>query len=69
VYGAEDKIGIMKDNEVIAVRLSPCVRIFIESLLNAELTTTAPGDTGTTEKSPEIKQDLGANRPELKNPR
>jgi hypothetical protein len=45
----------MNENEVIAIHLSPCVQIFIGSLLNAELTTSATGDAGTTEKSVETK--------------
>ena len=45
----------MKNDEVTAGHLSPCVRIFIESLLNADLTTDAARDTGTTENSMDIK--------------
>ena len=47
----------MKNDEVIAGHLSPCVQIFIESLLNADLTTTdVARDTGTTENSMDIKK-------------
>jgi hypothetical protein len=51
------KSRLSKDNEVIAVRFSPCVRIFIESLVNARLTTSVPGDAGTTETFVETKKD------------
>jgi hypothetical protein len=51
----EGKTRIRKNNEVIAGHLSPCVQIFIESLLNAELTTDEARDTGTTENSIDIK--------------
>jgi hypothetical protein len=46
----------MKHDEVIAGHLSPCVQIFIESLLNADLTADAARDTGTTENSMGIKK-------------
>jgi hypothetical protein len=46
----------MKNDEVIAGHLSPCVQIFIESLLNADLTTDAARDTGTTGNSMDIKK-------------
>jgi hypothetical protein len=45
----------MKNDEVIA-GISPCVQIFIESLLNADLTTDVARDTGTTENSMDIKK-------------
>jgi hypothetical protein len=47
----EDETGIMKNDEVIAGHLSPCVQLFIESLLNADLTTDVVRDTSTTENS------------------
>jgi hypothetical protein len=50
------KTGIMKDDEIIASHLSPCVQIFIESLLNADLTTDVARDTGTTENFIDIKK-------------
>jgi len=46
----------MKNDEVIAGHLSPCVRIFIESLLNDDLTTDLARHTGTTENSMDIKK-------------
>ena len=46
----------MKNGEVIAGHLSPCVQIFIESLLNADLTTDAARDAGATEESMDIKK-------------
>jgi hypothetical protein len=52
----KDETGITKDDEIIAGHLSPCVQIFIESLLNAELTTDVARDTGTTENSMDIKK-------------
>jgi hypothetical protein len=52
----EGKTGIMKDDEITAGQLSPCVQIFIESLLNADLTTDAARDTGNTENSMDIKK-------------
>jgi hypothetical protein len=55
-YEVEDETGIMKNDEVIASNLSPCVQIFVESLLHAELTTDAARDTGTTENSMDIKK-------------
>jgi len=48
----------MKDNELIAGHLSPCVQIFIESLLNADLTTDVARDTRTTENSVDSKKVL-----------
>ena len=51
----EGKTGIMKNDEVIAGHLSRCVQIFIESLLNAELTADVARDAGTTEDSMGIK--------------
>ena len=50
---------IMNDNEVIADHLSPCVRIFIESLLHGHLKTSGD-NAGETEKS-ELKK--GSDRP------
>ena len=59
----------MKDNEVIAGHLSPCVQIFIESLLNADLTTDVARDGGTTENSMDIKNgSRKAEQSEAKNP-
>lgn len=56
---------MMKDNEAIAGHRSPCVRIFIESLLNGELTTSGR-DAGDTAKSIEIKNgSRQAKRPEV----
>jgi len=52
----EGKTGIMKNDEVIAGHLSPCVQIFIELLLNADLTTDGARDTDTTENSMDIKK-------------
>jgi hypothetical protein len=46
----------MKSDELIAGHLSPCVQIFIESLLNADLTTDVARDTGTTGNSMDIKK-------------
>jgi hypothetical protein len=46
----------MKNDEVIAGHLSPCVQIFIESLLNADLMTNVARDTGTTGNSMDIKK-------------
>jgi hypothetical protein len=58
----------MKDNELIASHLSPCVQIFIESLLNAD-TTDAARDTGTTENSMDIKKgSRKAKQSEMKSP-
>jgi hypothetical protein len=56
VQRTEDKNGIMKDNEVIAGHLSPCVRIFIESLLNGGSTTSFSENTGGTDISRDIKE-------------
>ena len=47
----------MKDNEVIAGHLSPCVRIFIESLLNSESATSVSQNSGGTDISRDIKED------------
>jgi hypothetical protein len=47
----------MKDNEVIAGYLSPCLHIFLESLLNGELTTSVSQNTGSTDISRDIKED------------
>lgn len=49
----------MKNNEVIAGHLSPCVQIFIESLINAGSTTDVARDTGTTENSMDIEKGHG----------
>ena len=66
----EGKTGIMKDDEIIAGHLSPCVQIFIESLLNADLTTDGARDTGTTENSMDIKKgSRKAKQSETKSPR
>ena len=66
----EDETGIMKNDEVIAGHLSPCVQIFIESLLNAELTTDVARDAGTTENSMDIKKgSRKAKQSETKSPR
>jgi len=46
----------MKNDEVIAGHLSPCVQIFIESVLNADLTTDVARDTGAAENSMDIKE-------------
>jgi len=60
----------MKHNEVIARHLSPCLRIFIESLLNAELTTSQAHNAGTTEDPMDIKkQSRTAEQPELQTSR
>ena len=45
----------MKNDEVIADYLSPCVQIFIESLLNAEFTTDVARYTATSGNSMDIK--------------
>jgi len=59
----------MKDNEVIAGHLSPCVRIFIESLLNGGSTTSFSQNTGGTDISRDIQgRSRQAKRPEAKNP-
>jgi hypothetical protein len=66
----EDETGIMKNDEVIAGHLNPCVQIFIESLLNADLTTDVARDTGSTEKSMDIKEgSRKAKQSETKSPR
>lgn len=60
----------MKDGEIIADHLSPCVQIFIESLLNADLTTGVARDTGTTKNSMDIKKgSRKAKQSETKSPR
>ena len=61
----------MKNDEVIAGGLSPCVQIFIESLLNADLTTTEVArDPGTTENAVDIKKGLRkAKQTEMRSPR
>ena len=60
----------MNDDEINGGDLSPCVRIFIESLLNDELTTTEEGDTDAFEKSVAIKKgSRQADRPEQKSTR
>jgi hypothetical protein len=46
----------MKNDELIAGHLSPCVQIFIESLLNADLTLDVARDTGATENSMDIRK-------------
>ena len=56
----------MKDNDVIGGHLSPCVRIFLESLLEAELATSGR-NAGDTEVSIERKKgSKQAERPEDK---
>jgi hypothetical protein len=45
----------MKDNEVISGHLSPCICIFIESLLHGQLTTSGR-NAGDAEKSIELKK-------------
>jgi hypothetical protein len=60
----------MKDDEIIAGHLSPCVQIFIESLLNADLTTDVARNTGTTENFMDIRKgSRTAKQPETKSPR
>ena len=60
----------MKYKEVIAGHLSPCVQIFIESLLNADWTTDVARDRGTTENSMDIKKgSRKAKQSETKSPR
>ena len=60
----------MKNDEVIAGHLSPCVQNFIESLLNADLTTDVAGDTGTTQNPMDIKKgSRKAKQSETKSPR
>lgn len=60
----------MKNDEVIAGHLNPCIQIFIESLLNADLTTGVARDTGSTEKSMDIKEgSRKAKQSETKCPR
>jgi hypothetical protein len=64
------KRGIMKNNEVSAGHLSPCVQIFIESLLRADFATDGARGTGTTENSVDIKKgSRKAKQPETKSPR
>jgi hypothetical protein len=60
----EDKTENMKNNEVIAGHLSPCVQIFIESLLNADLTT--DGARGTEDSVDIKKGSRKAKQPEKK---
>jgi hypothetical protein len=60
----------MKDNELIAGHLSPCVQIFIESLLDAELTTDVARNARTTKNSMDIKKgSRKAKQSETKGPR
>ena len=60
----------MKDDEIIAGHLSPCLQIFIESLLHADLTTDGAPGTGTTENSVDIKKgSRKAKESETKSPR
>jgi len=67
VWGGKGKNGIMKDDKVIAGQLSPCIRIFIESLLDGESTTSAARDARGSEKSIDMnKGSRQANRPEVK---
>ena len=66
----ENKTRTMKDNEVITGHLSPCVRIFIESLLSDELPESAVRNAGGTETSLDIKtESRKVERPELKSRR
>jgi hypothetical protein len=59
----------MKSDEVNAVDLSPCVRIFIESLLSEESPKDVARDTGTTESSMDIKKgSRKAKQSETKSP-
>lgn len=63
----------MKKNELITDHLSPCVRIFIESILNGERTTSAARDADGTEQFIEIKkciqtgQAAWSEKPEVEN--
>jgi hypothetical protein len=60
----------MKNDEVIAGQLSPCVQIFIELLLNADLTADVARDTATTENPKDIqKGSRKAKQSEAKSPR
>ena len=60
----------MKDDEISAGHASPCVQIFIESLLNADLTTDVARDIGTTENPMNIKKgSRKAKHSETKSPR
>jgi hypothetical protein len=59
----------MKDNEAVDGELSPCLRIFIESLLNNTVTKSTSRDADGIENSTEKKGSGKAKRPELKNPR
>jgi len=60
----------VKDNEPTPGHLSPCVQMFIESLLNAELTPEVTRDSGTTENSMNIKEgSRKAKQSETKSPR
>jgi len=60
----------MKNDEVVAGHLSPCVQVFIESLLNADLTTTdGARDIGATENAVDIKKgSRNAKQSEKKSP-
>lgn len=60
----KSKGGIMKYDELIAEHLGPCVQIFVESLINAELTTNAAGDAGTMKNFVDIKKDSKQPRSE-----
>jgi hypothetical protein len=55
----------MKYDELIAEHLNPCVQIFVESLINAELTTNAAGDAGTMKNFVDIKKDSKQPRSEF----
>jgi hypothetical protein len=46
----ENKTGTMKDEEITIGRPSPCVQIFIELILSAELAKIAARKVGCTEK-------------------
>ena len=66
----ETKLGIMKSDEVNAGHLSPCVQIFIESLLDADLTTDIARDAGTTKNPMNIKKgSRKTEQSETKSPR
>lgn len=53
---AGDKGRVMKDNELVAGHLSPCVQLFIESLLKTELTTDEARDAHTMNDSMDVRE-------------
>jgi len=60
----------MKNDELIAGHLSPCVQIFIESLLSEESPKSTARNAGRTEKSIDIQKGSGkAQRSEPKSSR